>query len=124
MEFALVAPLLIVLLFGMIDFGWALNRYTVLNNAAREGVRAASLGSSEDEVEQVVQDYLGDLDGVDVTVSCTRANGTSCPSWDSAASSGGTALVTVTYDHTWLTFVGPTITDELHMEKSSKMRIE
>ena len=44
-EFALVVPLLLLLLFGIVDFGFLLNRNTVLANAAREGVRAASLGA-------------------------------------------------------------------------------
>ena len=44
-EFALVVPLLLAILFAMIDFGFAINRYTMLNNATREGVRAASLSA-------------------------------------------------------------------------------
>ena len=38
-EFALIVPILLVVLFGIIDFGFAINRYTIVNNAAREGVR-------------------------------------------------------------------------------------
>ena len=43
-EMALVLPLLLVLLFGIIDFGRALNAQIMLTEAAREGARAASLG--------------------------------------------------------------------------------
>ena len=40
-EFALVAPLLFLLLFGIMEFGVAVWRYNTVANAAREGARAA-----------------------------------------------------------------------------------
>ncbi|MEV4642317.1 TadE/TadG family type IV pilus assembly protein [Actinoplanes sp. NPDC049548] len=43
-ELALVLPLLLLLLFGIIDFGRALNAQITLTEAAREGARAAALG--------------------------------------------------------------------------------
>ena len=49
-EFALLVPFLCLLLFGVIDFGYMLNRDTMINNAAREGVRTASVGGSSAEV--------------------------------------------------------------------------
>ena len=51
-----------LLVFGMIDFGLAINRYTVLNNATREGVRAASLGAERRARSRAsVTDSLSDL---------------------------------------------------------------
>ena len=40
-EFALVSPVLLLLLFGVIDLGRAIFYYDTLNHAAREGARAA-----------------------------------------------------------------------------------
>ena len=40
-EFALVLPLLLALLCGIIDFGWLYYHQITLNNAAREGARYA-----------------------------------------------------------------------------------
>lgn len=40
-EFALVSPVLILLVFGIIDIGRAVFYYDTLNHAAREGARAA-----------------------------------------------------------------------------------
>lgn len=126
-EFALVVPVLFILVFGMIDFGWAINRYTVLNNATREGVRLASLGTDSSEVTASVLDSLGDsgLDAaaVDVDVTCLSPTGGACGSWSEAAS-GGTAIVTVTYTSDWLTPVGSTYSDNLEISKTSRMRIE
>ena len=41
-EFAIVLPLLVLILAGMVDVGHAFNSYMVITNAAREGARAAS----------------------------------------------------------------------------------
>lgn len=45
-EFALVLPLLLLLVFGIIDAGRMLNMQIALTQAAREGVRVAALGGS------------------------------------------------------------------------------
>lgn len=44
LEFALLAPLVIFFLLAMVDFGIAVNRRVVLDHAAREGARFASVG--------------------------------------------------------------------------------
>jgi len=44
-EFALVLPMLLLLVFGIIDFGRMLNAKITLNEAAREGARSAALQS-------------------------------------------------------------------------------
>jgi Flp pilus assembly protein TadG len=40
-EFALILPVLVLFIFGIIDFGWAFSQQLSLKHAAREGVRAA-----------------------------------------------------------------------------------
>jgi Flp pilus assembly protein TadG len=42
-EFALLAPLLIVMLFGVLELGRVVDAWLVVHNAAREGARAAVL---------------------------------------------------------------------------------
>ncbi len=38
-EFAIVAPLLFILVFGIIDFGFGFHSWNAIENAAREGAR-------------------------------------------------------------------------------------
>ena len=45
-EFALLLPVLLLLVFGIIDFGRALNAQITLTQAAREGARIAALRAS------------------------------------------------------------------------------
>ena len=55
LEFALVLPVLVLVLLGIIDFG-LLNRETlVVSNAAREGARAAALGETSSGVRDRIQ---------------------------------------------------------------------
>ena len=124
-EFALVVPMLFVLVFGMIDFGYAINRYTVVNNATREGARAASLGDTEAEVRTAITDALGDMaSSSTITVTCQKPDGTACASWTSQES-GGVALITVQHKHKWITPVGGMVAGGgLDLTKNSRMRIE
>jgi hypothetical protein len=73
-EFALVLPVLLILLFGIIDFGRMLNAKVTLNEAAREGARAAALRNSVSEAEavagQITQGIGGPTDP-DVDSTCS-----------------------------------------------------
>jgi Flp pilus assembly protein TadG len=53
-EFALVLPLLLLLVFGIVDFGRALNAQIMVSQAAREGARWNALGASPTEIAQRV----------------------------------------------------------------------
>ena len=46
-EFAIVAPLLFLLLFGIIDFGWAFSQNLDVKHAAREGARLAAVNAAD-----------------------------------------------------------------------------
>jgi len=71
-EFALTAPVLFLLVFGMIEVGRALMVQHLLTNAARDGARAAILdGATVSAVESQVTSYLSgsSVSGSTVTVS-------------------------------------------------------
>lgn len=46
-EFAILAPILVMILLGIMEFGRAYNVQTSLSNAAREGVRAMAINNSQ-----------------------------------------------------------------------------
>lgn len=50
-EFALLLPLLLIVIFGVIDFGRALNAQITITQAAREGARLAALGQPAGTVQ-------------------------------------------------------------------------
>ena len=58
-ELAIVFPILLLLLAGMVDFGFLFQRYEVVTNAAREGARVATLPSYlPGDVRDRVRSYL------------------------------------------------------------------
>lgn len=52
LEFALVLPLLVLLLMGILDWGYYFYAEQVVTNAAREGARAGSLQATEPALAQ------------------------------------------------------------------------
>ena len=56
-EFAIVLPFLVLLIFGTIEFGLMFYNKQVITNASREGARAGVTGISDTEVKQIVLDY-------------------------------------------------------------------
>jgi Flp pilus assembly protein TadG len=61
-EFAIVLPVLLLILFGIIEFGFVLFEKQVITNASREGARAgivqAAPKPSETKIKDVVKAYL------------------------------------------------------------------
>jgi Flp pilus assembly protein TadG len=70
-EFAIVAPLFFLLVFGMIEYGRMVMVQQVITNASREGARRAVLdGATQAKVKEVVDEYLasGSISGAKVDV--------------------------------------------------------
>lgn len=92
-EFALVLPVLLLILFGIIQFGIAYNHYLTVTDAARVGARKAAVSRmSPDPVGSAVQaarDSAKDLDQSQLGVSVTAG------SW----SPGADVAVHVTYPY-------------------------
>ena len=69
-EFAIILPFLVLLVFGGIEFGVMFYNKQVLTNATREGARAGITGIDTTEVQQIVWDYcngkLKNLNGSNV----------------------------------------------------------
>ena len=56
-EFAIVILLLLVFLFGIIEFGWIFNGYITLEAAAKEGARLAVVDASNPEIIAAVKKH-------------------------------------------------------------------
>jgi Flp pilus assembly protein TadG len=58
-EFALVLPMLLLIVLGIAEFGFIFQRYEVVTNAAREGARMAVLpGYTDADVDARVRTYM------------------------------------------------------------------
>ncbi len=137
-EFGLIAPLLLLLVFGIADFGYMLLKSHLVNNVARDAVRAASLSGSYADVDAVVDDELADagITGASVTTSitCSSPDGTTCTgsqaSFDANAQSGSAVSVSIAYTHQWITPFGslcsvvadgPCVGDTIVIQRTASM---
>jgi len=76
-EFAIVAPLFFLLIFGMFEFGRMIMVQQLLTNAARSGSRVAVIdGATSSSTISTVKDYLdgGSVDRQDVSVTVQPSN--------------------------------------------------
>jgi Flp pilus assembly protein TadG len=92
-EFALLLPMLLLLVFGIIDFGRALNASITLTQAAREGARLDALGQPNATVVSRTQAAATGLSPVSVTVTACTPN----------AGAGVDATVHASYKFTFVT---------------------
>ena len=107
-EFALLLPLLLLIVFGLIDFGRALNAQITLTQAAREGARLDALGSYT--TSQICARVVTAATGLNLSCTASPPNVTvtaTCPAPSSSTPAGtGDGVVTVTYPFTFITPVG------------------
>ena len=105
-ETALVVPILLLLVFGIADFGIALYRQEVLTNATREGARAGVIlavpAVTCDQVKTVVTNYLQSA-GWNQSLATVNASGGCAPP---VPSFGSNLTVTATYPHTFIVLSG------------------
>ena len=88
-EFALVLPLLLAILFGIVDFGRAYFADLTVTHAAREGARALAVGN-------------------DATAAATSAAAAlTVGVTPSTCTPGDAGSVTVSHDFTFVTPIGP-----------------
>lgn len=99
MEFAVIAPVFLLFVFGMIEYGRMVMVQQVLTNASREGARQAVLdGATVTGVTATVNDYL-------TSASITGATTTVSPNPPTSAQFGDPVTVTVSVPFTsvsWL----------------------
>ena len=55
-EFALILPILVILIFGIVEFAIGFNHYITITHAAREGVRRASVDLFNPELKDYIKE--------------------------------------------------------------------
>jgi Flp pilus assembly protein TadG len=74
-EFALIIPFVLLLLFGIFEFGRVLHTYLVVVNGAREGARFGAVGVDVAEIVQKVNEACPSLNPALLTIQVTGAGG-------------------------------------------------
>ncbi len=134
MEISLLLPVLLVVVFGIIDFGLGMRSYISLSNGVREAARFAALGNPAG--------VPADCDGITTTtvygVLCASTDGLDFTelepdvTYPNGYASGNSVVVTADYSHNFVTplgdligfFSGGTFPTAIELHSSTDMRIE
>ena len=121
MEFALLLPVFLFLVLGIVESGLAMTHYLAIQNAAREGARDAATGDITSAVTQRVINSApaGTLSSSNVTLEkSTSGTGAWSALGDSQgqnnAATGDYVRVTVSLQHQWITSLFSTTPTTLH----------
>lgn len=121
-EFALIIPIFLMLVFAVVDFGMGFHAWITVTNSAREGARLGSVGSDAATIEDRVRDTAASLNNDDLTVTVTNAQG----------NPGESVSVEVDYSYDLITplasilatMSGDSIGPTLALESTAEMRLE
>jgi len=120
-EFALLLPVLMMILFGIIEFGLALYRQAILTNASREGARLGIVQSvppiTTGQIDATIDNYLGPAGIAPGTVARTIVG--------AGGVTGTPVTVTLTLPYTYAVLPGLTsITPTINLVAQTVMRHE
>ncbi|HHV18663.1 MAG TPA: pilus assembly protein [Thermoanaerobacterales bacterium] len=118
-ELALVLPIIILILFGILEFGRIFHSYIVITNAAREGVRLGAVGKQDEEIISRIRE-AAPLYEADSRLQVTRLE----PN-ESARTSGLPLTVEVTYDVELVTpLFSSVLPNPVTLKSKAVMRVE
>jgi Flp pilus assembly protein TadG len=122
-EFALLAPVLFALLFGILDFGRAVFTYNTITNAAREGARWGIVrdtdGTLVNDVKTQVANYAP-VFALTTTVTCGGNASSDCVT--TSPGPGDTLTVAVQSDYQPVVFIiGKYTGGVIHLKSTTVM---
>lgn len=116
-EMAIILPILLILITGIIEFGFVFNAYLTLNNASREAARAISVGETSVQASDRVNVVAAQLDLTQISVIVTPA--------DDNRDRGDSVNVKVEYTYHFFTpLLGGLLGSDLNLSAESTMRVE
>jgi Flp pilus assembly protein TadG len=103
-EFALILPVLLILVLGIVEYGRAYNTQTIVSGAAREGVRVMALQNSQSAARSATKTAASP------TLALTDTQITISPATGACTTGTFNATVKVVYDMPFITnFFGTTV---------------
>ncbi|MCM3666350.1 pilus assembly protein [Mesobacillus subterraneus] len=116
-ETALILPVFLLLLVGILDFGRIMYSYAHLHMAAQETVRMGGLGKNDTEITSFAKDYvqLQEVDQLKINIS----------PGDSSRDAGDYVTVKLEYPFQFFTpFVSSLFSSSLSIKTESTIRVE
>ena len=121
LEFALVVPILMLIVLGIVAFGALWSHKLTLNNASREGARHGVVcGATDAEIEAIVRDRAKQLRETDSLLTV----GIQPPEGDPMRVAGNPLTVTATYDDYVAVPIAGVFVNPRRLVSVTTMRIE
>ncbi|MGI5922036.1 MAG: TadE/TadG family type IV pilus assembly protein [Syntrophomonadaceae bacterium] len=116
-ELAMVLPVLLMLLMGIVEFGRVYGSYLVISNLAREGARYGVVGHTDSQIENIIVSQRAYLDEDRLTVTITPS--------DETRAKGSPLEVAIDYTVPLITpFLGDILPDPFPLSAQCIMRVE
>lgn len=116
-EFALLVPLLLLLLCGVLDFGKIMYTYMNIHMTAQEAVRLGGLGRTDVAITEYAKDHIhaADSDALEVQISPV----------ENQRDPGEYMTVTLRTPYQFITpLIDRLFSDPLHLQADSTIRVE
>ncbi|MEH6993013.1 TadE family protein [Neobacillus drentensis] len=111
-ETALMVPILLLFLFGILDFGRMLYTILTLDHAGREAARLASVHSSNADIEDRVNNYVAGVKTINITPA------------EDIRKTGDEVTIYLEYDFNFITPLADTIVSPMELTNTTVMRME
>ena len=105
-EFTMILPIFLVLLFGIVDFGRAFYTWLIVTNAAREGARVAAVQAPQADVQARIWESLCESYPSDCTLDPAKLTWTNVASANIQGARGEPTIVELSYDFEYATPIG------------------
>ncbi|OCA87516.1 hypothetical protein A8F94_06510 [Bacillus sp. FJAT-27225] len=115
-ETALILPIVLMLLFGIVDFGRIFHAYLTLDHAGREAARLASIQKSNDDITAKINSSIAGLESSRLTITISPN--------ETARTSGTDATVTLVYNIDFITPLVASLASPLTLTDTTVMRVE
>lgn len=114
-EMAIILPIILLILMSTVEMGRIFNAQLIIDNASREGARAAALGNSVTLITQRINAAASTLDGTKL----------GSPVITSAGQAGDPVTVSLNYQLDIITpLAGSILTNPMILQSSTTMRME
>ncbi|MGN7297719.1 TadE/TadG family type IV pilus assembly protein [Ferdinandcohnia sp. SAFN-114] len=128
-ETALILPIILMILFGITDFGRIFHAYLTLDHAGREAARVATVGSDLGTIQTTISNATDTLESDDPSnpkmVGKTVYFGSTVVTDASATpTSGEEVKIELTYEVDFLTPIIGQIIGEFDLKDTTVMRVE
>lgn len=116
-EFAIILPILLLIVLGILQFGMLINSYLTISNSAREGARLGIVGGTNTDIQNVILKTSPNLDSKSLLISITPSNG--------SRNSGDTLTVKITYNYNLtVPIISSLFNNNVTLNAQTSMRIE